>query len=151
MYLVYVLADILEGRLTRTKLGSIKNLPRGLKSYYEHHWKKMRAVDNERFEKFYQPVICQLAVVREPVSVSQLAAWEKFTPFQIKEVLREWRQFLNESETESGESIYRIYHSSFQDFLREEVELKPYTELIVDEALNKIPGFRPQSGDRGTV
>ena len=46
---------------------------------------------------------------------------------QVREVLREWSQFLDVAETGAGEERhkrYRIYHASFQDFVaaKEEVE-----------------------------
>ncbi len=54
---------------------------------------------------------------------------------------REWRQFLNVSETEEGDRLYRIYHTSFQDFLEEEVGLVTYHARIAEHALAKIPGL----------
>jgi hypothetical protein len=142
MYLVYVLGDILEGTLTNASIDAIQNLPKGLKSYYARHWRDMRAKDSDRFERFYEPVVCQLAVVREPVSVSQLAEWTKLPANRITDVVNEWRPFLNADIPQDSEPKYRLYHTSFQDFLRTEVGLAQYHERIVDVALDKIPGFR---------
>ena len=55
-----------------------------------------------------------------------------------------WREFLN-VEGQGRESRYRVYHASFQDFLREEVGLNEYHQTIDDTALAKIPGFLTDS------
>jgi hypothetical protein len=61
---------------------------------------------------------------------------------RIREVIRAWRPFLNEKPSETGQILYRIYHSSFQEFLGEEgVGLQQYHRQIAEAALHKIPGF----------
>ena len=90
-----------------------------------------------------------LAIVREPVPISRLAEWsERFTPTkralspsQVLDVIRRWRQFLNEDRSQRVIEPYRVYHASFQDFLKEEVDLTRYDNAIVDIALAKVPGF----------
>lgn len=142
MYLVYVLSDIRDGIITKESVDSIRNLPRGLQSYYRGHWRLMKAQQPKRFEKLYEPVLCQLAVVREPVTVSQLVEWTRLPAPRISEVVTAWRQFLNEDSSPDGEATFRLYHASFQDFLRQEVGLARFHERIAETALNKIPGFR---------
>jgi hypothetical protein len=141
MYLVHVLRDIHRGRLTAATVDTIRNLPRGLKDYYQRHWRSMKAQDQARFEQYYQPVVCILATVREPVHVEQVAEWTKLEPLAILEVIQTWREFLNEDADEQGRSLYRIYHASFQDFLNESVGLKYYHNTIARAALAKIPGL----------
>jgi hypothetical protein len=58
----------------------------------------------------------------------------------VKDVLTAWREFLDEVRT-NGETRYRVYHASFQDFLADEVGLLTYHETIGETALAKIPGF----------
>jgi hypothetical protein len=142
MYLVYVLADIRDGALSKASIDKIANLPKGLRAYYQKHWRTMAAQDSERFERYYEPVICQLAVVREPVALSQIQEWTHLPLARIAEVIRTWRQFLNEDIGENETPLFRLYHSSFQRFLRDEVGLRRYHERVVDTALDKIPGFR---------
>jgi hypothetical protein len=142
MYLVHVLDDIRTGRLSPETINNIQDLPRGLREYYQRHWRTMRAQDQDRFERFYEPVLRILATVREPVAVPALEEWTKVEPARIREVIRAWRPFLNEERAATGEPLYRVYHASFQDFLAEEgVGLKPYHERIATTALGKIPGF----------
>jgi hypothetical protein len=145
MYVVYVLSDIRDGRLTKTTIDNVRNLPTGLNSYYQRYWRTMRALEPERFEKYYEPVVCQLAVVREPVSLSRLEEWTHLPPARIAEVIRTWRQFLNEGTAGDDEPVFRLYHASFQEFLREEVGLERFHERIGETAMSKIPGFRSTS------
>jgi len=140
MYLVHVLPEIAAGRLSRETVGSISRLPRGLKGYYRRHWREMKDTDPERFATFQRPVVCFLAISREPITVSQLMEWTHLGPGDIKEVISEWRQFLNE-DPESQPPRFRIYHSSFRDFLAGEVDLSEYAGAAALSALEKIPGF----------
>jgi hypothetical protein len=145
MYLVHVLKDIAAGHISPQNIDNINKLPQGLKSYYQRHWRTMRAFDEARFGNYYQPVVCILAAAREPVTIKQIVEWTKnnwpqLNEFEILQVIRMWREFLNEDNSLTP-ITYRIYHSSFQDFLKEEVGLKLYDEAIAMNALNKIPGF----------
>lgn len=141
MYLVYVLGDIRDGKLTVENVDSVQDLPQGLQDYYRRHWRAMRAQDEERFDKYQEPVVCILATVREPVTIAQVEEWTQLKPRRIKEVIDEWREFLNVDRAEGNELLYRIYHASFQDFLQDEVGLGQYHEAIALTALRKIPGF----------
>jgi hypothetical protein len=142
MYLVHVLEDIRTGRLSPDTIDSVQDLPRGLRAYYQRNWRTMRAQDQDRFERIYEPVLRILATVREPVTLSAVQEWTGLEPARIREVVRDWRPFLNETPSAAGEHLYRVYHASFQDFLAEEgVGLKPYHEKIAMTALAKIPGF----------
>lgn len=138
MYLVHVLRDIKEGKLSIRNVDDIHKLPQGLVAYYQGHWRAMRVQDIERFEKYYQPVVCIMATVREPVTVEQVSAWTDIAPMNVKEVINAWREFLNVDEVEDNEQRYRVYHTSFQEFLKNEVGLKPYHNIIGQTALNKI-------------
>jgi hypothetical protein len=145
MYLVYVLRDIRDGKLTAANVDDVRQLPQGLREYYQRHWRMMRARDETRFEQYYEPVVCILATVREPVNIGQLQEWTDLPPRRIKEVIDEWREFLNVQEVEEGELRYHIYHTSFQDFLKEEVGLTQYHDQIAVKALGKIRGFEMES------
>ncbi|GAA1026348.1 hypothetical protein GCM10009557_03740 [Virgisporangium ochraceum] len=142
MYLVYVLADIRAGKISVDTMDDINRLPSGLRAYYEQHWATMRAQDRERFEQIYEPVLRILATVREPVELAKIHEWTQVAPIRIRDVIRDWRQFLNETRSDTGEPLYRVYHTSFQDFLAVEgVGLRPSHERIALAALAKIPGF----------
>ncbi len=140
MYLVHVLNDIREGKMTKANVDNVRSLPKGLRGYYQRHWRMMRAVDKAQFDKYHEPVVCFLATVREPVSIEHLQEWTGLNSKRIKDVISEWQEFLNIDVSE-GELLYRIYHASFQDFLKVEVGLEKYNEKIGLTALRKISGF----------
>jgi hypothetical protein len=102
----------------------------------------MRDQDQDRFERVYEPVLRILATVREPVALAAVQQWSGVAAPRLREVIRDWRPFLDEAPDATGDPLYRVYHASFQEFLAEEgVGLKPYHERIVMTALAKIPGF----------
>jgi hypothetical protein len=141
MYLVQVLRDICAGKLTAATIDNIYQLPQGLRGYYQRHWRLMRTQDEARFEKYYEPVVCYLATAREPVNMEQLVEWTKLPRRQIRDVVNEWREFLNVEPGPQGEPLFHVYHASFQDFLKEEVGLDRYHDRIAQNALDKISNF----------
>jgi hypothetical protein len=145
MYLVHVLPEIASGRLNYA-LGDIHALPRGLNGYYQRHWRDMKDADAERFARSQRPVLCFLAIGREPVTVPQLMEWTHLEPGDVKEVIAEWREFLNEH-TDPRPSRFRIYHRSFAEFLDEQEDLRWYHDQIANTALSKIPGFLDDPSD----
>lgn len=138
MYLVYVLFDIRTGRLNAANLGELRDLPAGLRSYYNQHWQIMKSTDPASFEREHQQVICILASAREAVSISQLTAWTGLPHQVVQSVILEWREFLNEEVIESGEPFYRIYHASFRDFLEDAVGLRTYDDVIARSMDRKV-------------
>lgn len=138
MYLVHILRDIRDGKMDVLSSGNIQNLPVGLREYYQRHWQSMQAKDKELFDKYEKPIICILATVKEPIVFEQLSEWTHLFDLDIRQTLDKWREFLNINTNAQGKQVYRIYHTSFQDFLSEEVGLKPFHELIVASALGKI-------------
>ena len=144
MYLVHVLPDIAAGRLSRQTVGGIDGLPRGLTGYYKRHWRDMRDADPGRFESLQRPVLCLLAVSREPVTIPQLMEWTSLEPGDIKSVIDDWRKFMNE-DADSQPPRYRLYHRSFAEFLEAEENLRWYHNQIAITALAKIPGFLGRS------
>jgi hypothetical protein len=132
MYLYHVLPAIHEGQFVH---GGLDELPDGLVAYYQRHWRQMRAGNEPTFDSIYEPIVCILGVAREPVSVQQISNWTNLSPGRVKKSLRRWQEFL-ETEKKAGEHYYRIYHASFQDFLRDQVDLVRYDSLIVDYYLS---------------
>jgi hypothetical protein len=129
MYLRHVLPAIKAGRFVE---GTLDQLPAGLLGYYRSHWRQMRNRDSSIFDELYQPIVCVLAAVKEAVSIEQAAAFTGMATNKVRDVIKEWREFLYEEFSERRECLYRVYHKSFQDFLREEVDpqLKTYHGMI---------------------
>jgi hypothetical protein len=143
MYLVHVLPEIAAGRLSRPTVGEVGGLPRGLTGYYKRHWRDMKDADPGRFSTLQRPVLCFLAVSREPVTIPQLMEWTNLDPGDIQNVIAEWREFLNE-DPDSQPPRYRIYHRSFAEFLDDQENLRWYHSQIATTILSKIPGFLPR-------
>jgi hypothetical protein len=128
MYLYYVLPAIEDGRFV---MGTLDELPEGLMAYYRRHWRQMREGNEAEFDQVYEPIVCILGVAQEPVTAQQIANWAKLEGGQVKESMRLWREFLEEEQVD-GQHRYRIYHASFQDFLKEQVDLVRYDDMIAD-------------------
>lgn len=139
MYLVLVLNDIRDGEITAAHVGgSIYKLPAGLRLYYREHWRIVGERDSATFEACDKKVVCQLAAARKPVSIDQLMVWTGLDRYQVTLIIRKWRQFLNDDAGADGTIRYRIYHASFQDFLREQIGLAEASDRIIDAAFSKI-------------
>jgi hypothetical protein len=129
MYLRHVLPAIKGGRFINY---SLDELPDGLEAYYRSHWAQMREQDTKVFDTYYQPVICILAAVKEAVTVDQVATFAELGLTQVRDVIRIWREFLDEERNLKGDHLYRVYHATFQEFLKEEVDpgLRTYNTMI---------------------
>ncbi|MDG4785303.1 ATP-binding protein [Micromonospora sp. WMMD1102] len=151
MYVVYVLGDLLRGSVD---IEDVDALPHGLRAYYQRHWGIMRARDPDLFDRYQAPLVCFLATAREPVTLARSTEWiarywkqsrwdvAEFRPRTVVGVVRNWREFLNE-EGVGADARYRLYHTSFQEFLRDEVGLAPFHDTIGAVALDKIDGLVP--------
>lgn len=126
IYLRYVLPDIAEGKFKDKEL---EKLPVGLAAYYRGHWNSMQIAEPETFDDLYAPIVSMLAVVREPVTIDQLNNWTGKERRHIRRAIARWREFLEVSQVETDEK-YRVYHTSFQDFLAKMVDLKEFDEMI---------------------
>lgn len=138
IYLKYVLPAISEGEFGGEKFDE---LPKGLHEYYERHWKKMQLNDKKDFLRLYEPIVAILSVAPEPVSINRLEKWTKIERTEIQFAIDKWMEFLSPPMLEKGERKYRIYHTSFQDFLSQEVDLPKYRNQIADfymEIVNRM-------------
>jgi len=127
IYLYFILPVISQEGYRKD---SVEELPQGLKGYYLSHWEQMQISGPVEFDELYAPVVCILAVAREPVTVSQLNKWTRKDANRIRRAIAQWRELL-EIDKSSEEDRFRLYHTSFQDFLKQTVRLKQYDEIIV--------------------
>lgn len=144
MYLRHVLPAIKRGQF---KEGTLEQLPIGLLGYYQNHWRKMRSQDTAVFDTLYQPIVCVLAAVKEAVSIDQVSAYTEVAASKVRQVIKEWREFLYEEFGEQQQRLYRVYHKSFQDFLRDEVDpqLKTYHRMIAGYYLKLAGKGQPEN------
>ena len=124
IYLRYVIPEIERGAYTDLALAAI---PLGLKNYYEDHWGRMRGQDEEAWFKYKLPVVIALTLVKEAISINLIADFSKVPEKdRIRSVLKQWQQFLYESQVayQGGlQTRYRMYHASFHDFLAKKEEI----------------------------
>jgi hypothetical protein len=112
MYLRYILCDIEIGKYQNL---TINQLPQGLQSYYEDHWRQMGMMAKP-LPRTKIKIVYVLSELRETVSRDLIVDFVKEDALTVQEVLEEWEQFLRE-EVIGGETRYGIYHQSFCDFL----------------------------------
>jgi hypothetical protein len=129
MYLYYVLPAIESGQFVK---GTLAELPDGLLAYYQRHWRQMQSQAADTFEKFYKPIVCVLAAVKEAVLIDQVAGFTGIPSDKVRNIICEWREFLYEEFNKEQKRVYRVYHTSFQEFLQDEVDpgLKSYHKMI---------------------
>lgn len=130
MYLHHVLPAIDDGPFKELDL---RELPRGLKRYYQQHWKQMQAAAAAGPPELYERILCVLAVASSPpttgagargVTESDLVRWTGYTRYQVRKVLARWAAFLHEEAVagQSRDRRYRIYHAAFREFLADEID-----------------------------
>lgn len=146
MYLSLVLPEIEKGNYRDKEL---RELPDGLVNYYETHWRRMRGEAGDSWFEYKLPVLVALAAVPEPLSIRRIQDYTKISKAsRIQAVLEEWKSFLSEeslSNQNTTEKLYRLYHSSFFDFIsrkqevkEERVDLEAMLSQIADVQLNEL-------------
>ena len=112
MYLRYVLQDIEKGLCQDL---SLKSYPQSLDGYYRFHWRRMGMMAMP-LPVAKIKIVYILAVVKQPLSLQQICDFSGEDASTVQPVLNEWEQFLQESLQDEQER-YRVYHSSFRNFL----------------------------------
>jgi CHAT domain/AAA ATPase domain len=136
MYLHYVLRGIESGQYDERPLGEI---PAGLRSYYEGHWRLMRGRDPvEVWIHRKVPVLAALMATKQPIPFDLIVRFANISePQYVREVLREWRPFLDvdDIETPAGARVhlYSLYHESFHDFLAHQDDMAESRGLFTAE------------------
>ncbi len=128
IYLHYVLPEIEEGAYTDLAFDVI---PDGLQGYYRDHWQRMKGKNVTQHQEWFDyklPVVLALTQVKKPVSIDLMANFSGILEHaRILNVLAEWEQFLyKEEQLYKGDlqMRYRIYHDTFNDFLKHLEEVK---------------------------
>jgi hypothetical protein len=106
----------------------ISQLPLGLKSYYESHWRRMKGENENSWFLYKLPVLVALTVVKNPISLQEISQYSGVNEFsRIMDVLREWRPFLIEQKLNyKGQMLrsWRFYHETFREFIYEKDEVE---------------------------
>lgn len=112
MYLYYVLGELATGGFE----DPTEQLPMGLMGYYSDHWRRMGMM-RRPVPELKLNVLCVLSLLRGPVSVRLVSEIVNAPLLEVRSVIDEWREFLSATVVE-GETRYRLYHFSFQEFLQ---------------------------------
>ena len=67
----------------------------------------------------------------EPVPLDAIAEWTKLSWYEVNKIKIAWEPFLFE-ESINGEVRYRLYHTSFGEFLGRQVNLDLYKDLVAE-------------------
>ncbi|MEJ6482602.1 ATP-binding protein [Nostoc punctiforme UO1] len=95
--------------------------PQNLQIYYQNHLEKMNLATSKQ-----QPMALQvlnILVQEQPISIEIIAERLDVDEYEIKVILDKWREFLH-LESIGAEIHYSIYHPSFRDWLRQQLESK---------------------------
>lgn len=124
MYLRYVLPDIAQGRYNDLNL---KQLPDGLKDYYQVHWVRMDMNNKPQEDKVM--ILFTLVEIGSSISCKMVADITQQDEYDVQKVLDDWVEFLTDKEID-GDICYTIYHASFLDFLKRKRELDANRKLF---------------------
>jgi hypothetical protein len=105
----------------------LAELPVGLRPYYDDQYERMRADTPPRqWEKIRLPVLIQLAIAEQPLTLYELAAGAgQREAAPVMSAIEQWRQFLVETDASwNGGRVpgYRLFHESFREFLKKKHE-----------------------------
>lgn len=117
MYVSEILAVINEDISNQNLLD---NLPPNLQLYYQNHWQKMNLTTSELHSIALQ-VLKILVQQEQPISVEIIAEILDEDEYEINVILDRWREFLH-LETIAGQICYRLYHASFRNWLRQQLD-----------------------------
>jgi hypothetical protein len=89
------------------------SFPPQLETYYQQHLEKMLGSQHQDFPL---AVLKVLAQTRQPISVTDIANLLNTDEYDVEELLENWIEFL-QVEIISNETVYRIYHDNFRQWL----------------------------------
>ncbi|MEH2359221.1 AAA family ATPase [Nostoc sp.] len=112
MYLRYILPGIAKGDYNDL---SLKQLPDGLKDYYQVHWVRMGMDAKPQEVKVF--ILFILVEIGTPIPCEMIAAIARQDEYDVQLVLDEWVEYLKKQDIK-GEICHSIYHASFLDFLK---------------------------------
>ncbi|QMS89653.1 ATP-binding protein [Nostoc edaphicum CCNP1411] len=95
--------------------------PQNLQIYYQNHLEKMNLATSKQ-----QPMALQvlnILVQEQSISMEAIAERLDVDEYEIKVILDKWREFLY-LESIAAEIHYSVYHASFRDWLRQQIESK---------------------------
>jgi hypothetical protein len=124
MYLSQILAAITQGFYSQAL--KLDRLPPNLEAYYQTHWQRMAAKDLSSVELgvlrclvTVQPSL-DSSLKNEGISAQLIAEMMDEDEYDVEAVLENWIEFLVQEQID-GETCYSLYHSSFRDWLGQQL------------------------------
>ncbi|MBM4431115.1 MAG: DUF4062 domain-containing protein, partial [Chloroflexi bacterium] len=138
IYLHYVIHEIDRGERSPLALAV---LPDGMPQYYARYWRCWRDKDKDEWYQTSLPLLTTMAAVQEAVTVEELADWASVTMYkeELHSLLSEqWRPFIAPV-CHAGQTRYRFYHTTLQEFFAAQVDLGslPIAEKAFVEGLRQ--------------
>jgi len=124
MYLSQILAAITEGFYSQAL--KLDRLPPNLEAYYQSHWQRMAAKELSLVELGVLRCLVTLQpsldppLKKEGISAQLIAEMIDEDEYDVEAVLENWIEFLQQEQID-GEIRYSLYHSSFRDWLRQQL------------------------------
>ena len=124
MYVTLVLQELANPKGIYRNI-QLQGLPEGLIAYYDDHWERMGMNRSDR-PKIKLDIVHLYSKVRREVPIIRMLQYarrseQSVTIQEIRDVVDGWEQFLHRLEIE-GMRCYRIYHTSYNDFLKTKLE-----------------------------
>lgn len=140
MYLKHVLPEINNGGFQND---SVEEMPVGLISYYQQHWKNMERLAGG-IREVSEPVLCTIAAARSPLLATKIASVTGVDLVDVHKCIHAWREFLHKygpTSPSDNEPVYGLYHLEFARFLESEVApgLHKYHASIARAARKNLP------------
>jgi hypothetical protein len=125
MYLSQILAAITEGFYSQAlKLDRLP--PKKLEAYYQSHWQRMAGKELSSVEVGVLRCLVTLQpslnppLKNEGISAQLIAQMIDEDEYDVEAVLENWIEFLVQEQID-GEIRYSLYHSSFRDWLGQQL------------------------------
>lgn len=146
IYLHFMIHEI--ERRERSPL-DLDALPDGMTQYYARYWRCWR--DTDKWYQTYLPLLTTMAAVQEAVTVEELVGWASVT--MCKEELHsllseQWRPFIAPV-CHAGQTRYRFYHKTLQEFFAGQVDLGGL--LMAEQAFVEILRQATQDARRRVI
>jgi hypothetical protein len=131
MYLKCVGEGILVGEDEAIAQLTSHQLPETLEAYYQQHWQKMKGEEPSTVELGVLQTLTALpSSENNGISAQLIAETIDQDEYEIEEVLENWYEFLAKKEID-GEVCYSIYHSSFRNWLAQQININTDIPLIL--------------------
>ncbi len=124
MYLSQILAAITEGFYSQAL--KLDRLPPNLETYYQSHWQRMASKQLSSVELGVLRCLVTLQpsfdppLKKERISAQLIAQMIDQDEYDVEAVLENWIEFLQQEQID-GETRYSLYHSSFRDWLGQQL------------------------------